>query len=89
MQPKTKILVVDDDEVARELLVEALQKEGYDVESFGGGQEAIERGQQIPVDLVLTDIRMGAVDGFHVLREFKRIRPGTPRNSPASPRTPY
>ncbi|HSE59709.1 MAG TPA: sigma-54 dependent transcriptional regulator [Nitrospiraceae bacterium] len=78
MQPKAKILVVDDDQVARELLVEALQKEGYDVESFGSGQEAIERGQEIPVDLVLTDIRMGAVDGFHVLREFKRIRPGTP-----------
>ena len=78
MQPKARILVVDDDEVARELLVEALQKEGYDVESFGSGQEATERGQQIPVDLVLTDIRMGAVDGFQVLREFKRIRPGTP-----------
>lgn len=71
------ILVVDDDAVARELLAEALKKEGYDVEAFGSGEEAIARGRQGPVDLVLTDIRMGAVDGLTVLREFKRLSPDT------------
>jgi DNA-binding NtrC family response regulator len=72
-----KILVVDDDAVARELLAEALKKEGYDVEAFGSGEEAIARGRQGSVDLVLTDIRMGAVDGLTVLREFKRTNPDT------------
>jgi DNA-binding NtrC family response regulator len=61
MQP-AKILVVDDDAVARDLLAEALKKEGYSVEAYGRR-----------VDLVLTDIRMGAVDGLTVLREFKRM----------------
>jgi two-component system, NtrC family, response regulator AtoC len=72
-----KILVVDDDAVARELLTEALKKEGYSVEAFASGEEAIARGREGHVDLVLTDIRMGAVDGLTVLREFKRLRADT------------
>jgi DNA-binding NtrC family response regulator len=70
-------LVVDDDAVARELLAEALKKEGYDVEAFGSGEAAIARGREGRVDLVLTDIRMGAVDGLTVLREFKRMSQDT------------
>ena len=76
MQPAI-ILVVDDDAVARELLAEALKKEGYAVEAFASGEEVIARGRQGRVDLVLTDIRMGAVDGLTVLREFKRMSPDT------------
>jgi two-component system response regulator AtoC len=68
-----KILVVDDDTVARDLLAEALKKEGYNVEAYASGEEAIARGREGRVDLVLTDIRMGAVDGLTVLREFKRM----------------
>ncbi len=72
-----KILVVDDDAVARELLAEALKNEGYNVEAYGSGEEAIARGREGRVDLVLTDIRMGAVDGLTVLREFKRMSQDT------------
>src|SRR5262245_42013277 len=68
-----KILVVDDDAVARDLLADALKKEGYDVEAYSTGAEAIERGKQERIDAVLTDIRMGTVDGLTVLREFKRF----------------
>lgn len=71
------ILVADDDTVARELLADALKKEGYAVEAFTSGEEIIARGRLGRVDLVLTDIRMGAVDGLTVLREFKRINPDT------------
>ncbi|HXF91218.1 MAG TPA: sigma-54 dependent transcriptional regulator [Nitrospiraceae bacterium] len=78
MQTSAKILVIDDDAVARELLAEALRKEGYEVEAFADGAEAIERGRKVPVDLVLTDIRMGAMDGLTVLREFKKFSPDTP-----------
>ena len=76
MQP-ANILVADDDAVARDLLAEALKKEGYTVEAFASGEEVIARGRQGRVDLVLTDIRMGAVDGLTVLREFKRMYPDT------------
>jgi DNA-binding NtrC family response regulator len=71
------ILVADDDAVARELLADALKQEGYVVEAFSSGEEVIARGRQGRVDLVLTDIRMGAVDGLTVLREFKRMSPDT------------
>ena len=77
MQSSVNIFVVDDDAVARDLLAEALKKEGYGVEAFSNGGEAIERGRQARVDLVLTDIRMGTVDGLAVLREFKRFSPDT------------
>ena len=72
-----KILVVDDDGVARDLLADALKKEGYEVEAFSSGEEAIERGRRGQVDLVLTDLKMGTVDGLTVLREFKRFSPDT------------
>lgn len=78
MEPAAKILVIDDDAVARDLLAEALKKEGYEVEAFASGAEAIERGRKAPVDLVLTDIRMGSIDGLTVLREFKKFSPDTP-----------
>ena len=71
------ILVADDDAVARELLADALRQEGYAVEAFASGEEVIARGREGRVDLVLTDIRMGAVDGLTVLREFKRMSPDT------------
>ncbi len=73
----TKIFVIDDDAIARDLLAEALTKDGYDVEAFDNGATAIARGKQTKVDLVLTDIRMGVVDGVAVLREFKKFSPDT------------
>ena len=76
-RPEGSILVVDDDAVARDLLLEALRKDGYDVEGAADGAEAIGRGRQKRFDLVLTDIRMGDVDGITVLREFKRFSPDT------------
>jgi len=69
--------VVDDDEAARTLLVEALVKEGYEVEAFSGGQAAVERGRQVAPDLVLTDLRMEQGDGLMLLKEFKRFSPDT------------
>ncbi|MCP9453647.1 MAG: sigma-54 dependent transcriptional regulator [Nitrospira sp.] len=71
------ILVADDDAVARELLAEALRKEGYTVEAYASGEETIARGRRGNVDLVLTDLRMGGADGLAVLREFKRMSPDT------------
>jgi len=78
MELEGTILVADDDAVARDLLVEALRKEGYQVEAVADGAQAIERGRQKRFDVVLTDIRMGSVDGLEVLREFKQISPDTP-----------
>ena len=77
MEAESKILVVDDDAVARDLLVEELQKQGYLVEAATDGQDAIERGRRSHFDLVLTDIRMGEVSGLDVLAAFKQSSPET------------
>jgi two-component system, NtrC family, response regulator AtoC len=71
------ILVVDDDAVARQLLADALRKEGYDVEIAAGGADAIALGRAKRFDVVLTDIKMGEVDGLAVLREFRQRSPET------------
>ncbi len=74
---KGLILVVDDDAVARQLLADALRKDGYDVEIAGGGADAIALGCAKPFDVVLTDIKMGEIDGLAVLREFRQRSPET------------
>jgi DNA-binding NtrC family response regulator len=77
MESDAKILVVDDDAIACDLLVEALEKEGYQVESTTDGAEAIALGRQGRFDLVLTDIQMATVSGIDVLRAFKESSPDT------------
>jgi DNA-binding NtrC family response regulator len=71
MSDDPMILVVDDDAVACDLLVEVLGKEGYKVDAVTSGREAIAKGQERHYDVVLTDMRMGEVDGLAVLRAFR------------------
>ncbi|MBI5189353.1 MAG: response regulator [Nitrospirae bacterium] len=67
------ILVVDDEEHAREGLSKILTREGYEVETAANGREAIDLIKRQNFDLVITDMRMPLVDGFEVLREIKKM----------------
>lgn len=67
------ILVVDDEENAREGLSKILSKEGYKVETAANGKEAIDNLKRQRYDLVITDMRMPLMDGFEVLREIKKM----------------
>jgi two-component system response regulator (stage 0 sporulation protein F) len=67
------ILVVDDEENAREGLSKILSKEGYSVDMASNGKEAIETLRRQSYDLVITDMRMPLMDGFEVLREIKKM----------------
>ena len=67
------ILVVDDEENAREGLSKILSKEGYSVDMAANGKEAIEILRRQSFDLVITDMRMPLMDGFEVLREIKKM----------------
>ncbi len=75
MAEKSKILVVDDEEALRYLLSSELAAEGYDVETAGDGDEAIESIKQKDYDVVLLDIKMPRVDGFEVLKFIKQNKP--------------
>jgi len=72
-----KVLVVDDDSVACDLLSEVLSKEGYEVDVARGGQEAVKKGKEDVFDIVLADVRMPDLDGLGVLRAFKTSSPET------------
>jgi len=62
--PRSRILVVDDQEENRELLRQMLAPLGFDVALAGEGQEAVELARQVRPDLVLMDLRMPVMNGF-------------------------
>ena len=72
------LLIVDDDQVARELLAETLGREGYRVRVAGGGDEALRLAGAEPFDMALVDLRMPDVDGLAVLKQLAMIQPDLP-----------
>ena len=67
----SKVLVAEDDQDVRELLVDALFDAGYDVIEAKDGGAALERAVQERPDLVLLDIWMPVLDGFQVLGKLR------------------
>jgi DNA-binding NtrC family response regulator len=76
----TRVLVAEDDRVARDLLCEILRGEGYEVEAVDDGAGAIERAQSGDgrYDLVVSDVRMERSGGLDVLAAFTAKAPSTP-----------
>ena len=72
-----KILIVDDEPIARDNLDHVLKKAGYITILAEHGQQAIDLLKQEEVDLVLTDLRMKGKDGMAVLGEAKKLWPST------------
>jgi signal transduction histidine kinase len=65
------LLVVDDDPANREVLCRRLQRQGHDVQTAGGGRDALRAMRENAYDLVLLDIMMPEMDGYEVLRQIK------------------
>lgn len=65
------ILVIEDDEVARELMRMALERRGYKVVVAEDGIEGYERAVSLRPDLIVTDIQMPAADGVHLVRRVR------------------
>src|SRR3990172_1424712 len=68
-----KILVVEDNDVLRTSVVQALQENSHIVSEVGDGEEAMERLQEESYDVVLTDMRMPKRSGLEVLKFAKNI----------------
>ena len=68
---KVRVLAVDDDSAALDLIDAALAPEGFDVVRASGGREAIDRAAAEPFDLVVCDLLMPEVDGFDVVTALK------------------
>ena len=74
-----RIFVVDDDTSSRELLSRILAGEGHHVTALSDGHEALQRlAADGPPDLVVSDIRMGEVDGLQLTDALRERAPDTP-----------
>ncbi len=72
---RASILIVEDDAAMREMLREALEDDGYAVETAANGRAGVERVQKGGVDLVVSDVKMPEIDGLDMLREIKAVSP--------------
>jgi len=66
-----KILVIEDDDVSRELMSLALTNRGHEVSVAENGVEGYDTALFIQPDLIVTDINMPGADGLHVVRRVR------------------
>jgi DNA-binding NtrC family response regulator len=71
------ILVAEDQESARESLVELLRGEGYEVHDAADGTTAISLIDKLDLDVVLTDLMMPGADGIAVMKHVRDVSPQT------------
>ena len=77
MNRRPRILIVDDEEIARNNLEHILKKEDYSVVTAVNGIEAVDMIEKSVYDVVLTDLRMEKIDGIGVLEKTKSKYPDT------------
>jgi DNA-binding NtrC family response regulator len=70
---KSKVLVVEDEELMRTILRNLLENEGYQVFTADSAENALEIFSSAEIDLTLTDIRMAGMDGLQLLDQIKTI----------------
>jgi DNA-binding NtrC family response regulator len=71
-----KILIVEDDERLRDVLLEAAAMEGYDAHAVPSAEAAVERLRQEPFAVLVTDVTLPGMSGLDLLRHCARLRPG-------------
>jgi CheY-like chemotaxis protein len=77
MSEKIKILVVDDEEIMRNLLTDVLTDAGYKVIAVKNGCEAVEKVKEINFAIAFIDVHMPLMNGVETLRTIKKIKPQT------------
>ncbi len=73
MAPNGTVLVIDDEEIMREILEALLAREGYDVRLAANGAEGLELARAMPIDAAVVDVMMPGMDGLTVLDELKKV----------------
>jgi CheY-like chemotaxis protein len=70
-----RILLIDDEQMIRDLLAHVLIKAGHEVRTAGDGSAACKLCRILDFDLVITDIIMPDVDGIELIQEMKQHYP--------------
>ena len=71
MHSPPRILIVDDNETNRDILVTRLGVHGYDLRQAADGEEALAAAKELLPDLILLDVMMPKLDGFEVCKRLK------------------
>ncbi len=74
MKKEIKILVVDDDQNARETMIDVIEARGYTTCRASTGEEAVEMVQNEKPDVVILDIVLPGISGFEACRRIKDIK---------------
>ncbi len=78
MSKSSQILIVDDDAQLREAIVDTLMLTGYSCVEAGSAEEALQILAKRSIDMVISDIQMGAMDGHALLSSINEKYPGLP-----------
>mgnify|MGYP003336322180 CR=1 FL=1 len=70
-----RILVADDDAAQRRIVSSILKGEGHEVVESGSAEEALERCQLLPCEVILTDMRMPGQGGLHLVESAMKLSP--------------
>jgi DNA-binding NtrC family response regulator len=70
-----RVLIVDDEQHAKEALEDLLEDEGYTIASANDGQEALEMIESFEPEVVVTDLKMPRMDGLELLARGKALDP--------------
>jgi len=73
MRRSGSILVIDDEEIMREILEALLTREGYQVRMASSGEEGLEIARSTPFDAAIVDVMMPGMDGIATLEELRKL----------------
>jgi len=77
VSPGRTVLLAEDDDAMRSILVEVLEDDGYRVHAVADGAGLMERLRQEPVDVIITDVHMPGIDGLELLATLRTLGLGT------------
>ena len=71
MNPVPRVLIVEDNEMNRDMLSRRLERKGYQVEIAVDGQAGIDMATALVPDLILMDLSLPVIDGWEATRRLK------------------
>jgi len=77
MNPRFRIMIVDDEPIVVKRLKRLLEKEYYEVDAFTRGSVALQELEDKNYDIIITDLKMGSVGGMKILEAAVEKHPAT------------
>ena len=70
---RCRVMVIDDEEPVRRACQKILERAGYEVETFGRGQDGLERIALLPPALLVVDLKMPELNGFQIIDRVRQL----------------